>query len=215
MIKNNKWKLIISSLIILLPIVFGLVMWNQLPERIATHWGPDGTPDGWSSRAFAVFALPLFIFVMHWLCVLVTSKDPKNKDKNQKAQGLVLFICPMISLLGNGLVYTTALGMSLRVEMIMPVFFGLLFIVLGNYLPKCRQNYTIGIKISWTLNSEENWNATHRFAGKLWMIGGALIMLCAFLPTTYIFIAFFVITMIMVIIPAIYSYRFYKKETKE
>lgn len=215
MIKNNKWKLIISSLIILLPIVFGLVMWNQLPERIATHWGPDGTPDGWSSRAFAVFALPLFIFVMHWLCVLVTSKDPKNKDKNQKAQGLVLFICPMISLLGNGLVYTTALGMSLRVEMIMPVFFGLLFIVLGNYLPKCRQNYTIGIKISWTLNSEENWNATHRFAGKLWMIGGALIMLCAFLPTTYIFIAFFAITMMMVVIPVIYSYRFYKKETKE
>lgn len=215
MIKNNKWKLIISSLIILLPIVFGLVMWNQLPERIATHWGPDGTPDGWSSRAFAVFALPLFIFVTHWLCVLVTSKDPKNKDKNQKAQGLVLFICPMISLLGNGLVYTTALGMSLRVEMIMPVFFGLLFIVLGNYLPKCRQNYTIGIKISWTLNSEENWNATHRFAGKLWMIGGALIMLGAFLPTTYIFIAFFVIAMIMVIIPVIYSYNFYKKESKE
>jgi len=214
MIKNNKWKLIISSLIILLPIVFGLIFWNQLPEKIATHWGADGTPDGWSSRAFAVFALPIFIFVIHWLCVLVTSKDPKNKDKNQKVQGLVLFITPMISLLGNGLVYTTALGMSLRVEMIMPVFFGLLFIVLGNYLPKCRQNYTIGIKISWTLNSEENWNATHRFAGKVWMIGGALIMLCAFLPATYIFIAFFAITMMMVVIPVIYSYCYHQNETK-
>lgn len=214
MIKNNKLKLIISSLIILLPIVFGLIFWNQLPEKIATHWGADGTPDGWSSRAFAVFALPIFIFVIHWLCVLVTSKDPKNKDKNQKVQGLVLFITPMISLLGNGLVYTTALGMPLRVEMIMPVFFGLLFIVLGNYLPKCRQNYTIGIKISWTLNSEENWNATHRFAGKVWMIGGALIMLCAFLPATYIFIAFFAITMMMVVIPVIYSYCYHQNETK-
>ncbi len=214
MIKNNKWKLIISSLIILLPIIFGLIFWNQLPERIATHWGADGNPDGWSSREFAVFALPIFIFVIHWLCVLATSKDPKNKGNNAKPQSLVLFICPLISLLGNGLVYTTALGMSLRVEMIMPVFFGLLFIVLGNYLPKCRQNYTIGIKISWTLNSEENWNATHRFAGKLWMIGGALIMPCAFLPTTYIFITFFLITMIMVIIPIIYSYNFYKKEIK-
>ena len=214
MIKNNKWKLIISSLIILLPIVFGLIFWNQLPERIATHWGPNGEPDGWSSREFAVFALPLFVFAIHWLCVLVTSKDPKNKDKNQKAQGLVLFICPLTSLLGNGLVYTTALGMSLRVEMIMPVFFGLLFIVVGNYLPKCRQNYTIGIKISWTLNSEENWNATHRFAGKLWMLGGALIALCAFLPTVYSFIVFFAIAMTMVIIPVIYSYSFYKKETK-
>ena len=212
--KNKKIKLIVSSLVILLPIAFGLIFWNQLPERIATHWGPDGNPDGWSSREFAVFALPLFLFAIHWLCVLVTSKDPKNKDKNQKAQSLVLFIIPILSLLVNGIMYMTALGMPLRVEMIMPVFFGLLFIVLGNYLPKCRQNYTIGIKISWTLNSEENWNATHRFAGKLWMIGGALIMLGVFLPATYIFVAFFVITMIMVIIPVIYSYRFYKKETK-
>ena len=213
--KNKKIKLIISSLVILLPIVFGLIFWNQLPERIATHWGPNGDPDGWSSRELAVFALPLFLFAIHWLCVLVTSKDPKNKDKNQKAQSLVLFIIPILSLLVNGVMYMSALGMSLRVEMIMPIFFGLLFIVLGNYMPKCRQNYTIGIKISWTLNSEENWNATHRFAGKLWMIGGALIMLGVFLPTTYIFVAFFAITTLMVIAPAIYSYNFHKKESKE
>ena len=213
--KNKKIKLMISSLVILLPIAFGLIFWNQLPERIATHWGPNGDPDGWSSREFAVFALPLFLFAIHWLCVLVTSKDPKNKDKNQKAQSLVLFIIPILSLLVNGMMYMTALGMPLRVEMIMPVFFGLLFIVLGNYMPKCRQNYTIGIKISWTLNSEENWNATHRFAGKLWMIGGALIMLGVFLPTTYIFVAFFAITTLMVIAPAIYSYNFHKKESKE
>ncbi len=213
--KNKKIKLVISSLVILLPIVFGLIFWNQLPERIATHWGPNGDPDGWSSRELAVFALPLFLFAIHWLCVLVTSKDPKNKDKNQKAQSLVLFIIPILSLLVNGIMYMTALGMPLRVEMIMPVFFGLLFIVLGNYMPKCRQNYTIGLKISWTLNSEENWNATHRFAGKLWMIGGALIMLGVFLPTTYIFVAFFAITMVMVITPVIYSYNFHKKESKE
>ena len=205
----------ISSLVILLPIVFGLIFWNQLPERIATHWGPNGDPDGWSSRELAVFALPLFLFAIHWLCVLVTSKDPKNKDKNKKAQSLVLFIIPILSLLVNGIMYMTALGMPLRVEMIMPVFFGLLFIVLGNYMPKCRQNYTIGIKISWTLNSEENWNATHRFAGKLWMIGGALIMFGVFLPSTYIFVAFFAIAMVMVITPVIYSYRFHKKETAE
>ena len=213
--KNKKIKLMISSLVILLPIVFGLIFWNQLPERIATHWGPNGDPDGWSSRELAVFALPIFLFAIHWLCVLVTSKDPKNKDKNQKAQSLVLFIIPILSLLVNGMMYMTALGMPLRVEMIMPVFFGLLFIVLGNYMPKCRQNYTIGIKISWTLNSEENWNATHRFAGKLWMIGGALIMLAAFLPTTYIFVAFFAITMVMVITPVIYSYNFHKKESEK
>ena len=213
--KNKKWKLIISSLIILLPIAFGLIVWDKLPEMIVTHWGTDGNPDGWSDRKVAVFGLPLFIFAVHWLCAFATSKDPKNKDKNAKLQGLVFFITPMISLMVSGMMYMTAFGISLRVEMIMPIFFGLLFIILGNYMPKCRQNYTIGIKISWTLNSEENWNATHRFTGKLWMLGGALTMLCAFLPTTYIFITFFAILLVMVIVPVIYSYNFYKKESKE
>ena len=194
--------------------VFGLIVWDKLPEQIATHWGVDGTPDGFSSREMAVFALPLFVFAVHWLCVFVTSKDPKNKDKNKKAQSLVLFICPLISILTSGLIYATALGISLRVEMIMPIFMGLLFVVIGNFLPKCRQNHTIGIKIPWTLNSEENWNATHRFAGKLWMIGGFVMMLCAFLPENYNFIVLFAITLIMTIIPFIYSFQFYKKETK-
>ena len=212
--KNNKWKLIVSSLIILLPIAFGLIVWNQLPEQIATHWGMDGNPDGWSSREVAVFGLPLFIFVLHWFCAFVTSRDPKNKDGNTKVKDLVLFITPMVSIMVSGMMYMTALGMSLRVEMIMMIFLGLLFIVLGNYMPKCRQNYTIGIKISWTLNSEENWNATHRFAGKLWMIGGALIMLLCFLPSTYAFIAFFAVAMAITTAPIIYSYNFYKKEAK-
>ena len=212
--KNNKLLLIITSIVILLPIAFGLIVWDQLPEQIATHWGMDGNPDAYSSREVAVFALPSVIFVLHWLCVFVTSKDPKNKDKNQKPKELVLFLTPAISLVVSAMMYAAALGSEVRVEMIMPLFFGLMFIVLGNYMPKCRHNHTIGIRIPWTLNSEENWNATHRFAGKLWMIGGVLIMLCALLPGIFTFIGFMTISLVMVIIPTIYSYKFHKKEQK-
>ena len=58
---KNKFKVIITSIIVLLPILVGVADWDELPEQIATHWGPSGEPDGWSSKAVAVFALPLFL----------------------------------------------------------------------------------------------------------------------------------------------------------
>ena len=212
--KNNKLLLIITSIVILLPIVFGLIVWDKLPEQIATHWGVDGNPDSYSSRESAVFGLPAVLFVVQWLAAFITSKDPKNKENNKKPKELVFFLIPAVSLVVSAMMYATALGNEVRVEMIMPLFLGLMLVVLGNYMPKCRQNYTIGIKVSWTLNSEENWNATHRFAGKLWMIGGVLVMLCVLLPGIYTFIAFMAVSLIMVIVPIVYSYQYYKKENK-
>jgi uncharacterized membrane protein len=83
--------------------------------------------------------------------------------------------------------------------------------VLGNLLPKMKQTYTMGIKLPWTLNNEENWNKTHRFAGKLWVAGGVITMATAFLGSFWIFIG---ILAVMCIIPTIYSYRLFKKQTE-
>ena len=94
----------------------------------------------------------------------------------------------------------------------MPLFMGALFVIIGNYMPKCKQSYTIGIKIPWTLNDEENWNKTHRMAGFLWVIGGVVIMATAFLGT---FQLLFVVLIPMVIIPFVYSYLLYKKNKTE
>jgi uncharacterized membrane protein len=90
----------------------------------------------------------------------------------------------------------------------MSLFFGVLFIIIGNYLPKCKQNYSLGIKIPWTLNSEENWNYTHRISGKLWVAGGISIIFTSILRVIWIFPA---ITLTMVIIPVILSYLYHKK----
>lgn len=212
MIRNNKWKLLISSLVILLPVLAGLLLWDVLPEQIPTHWGVNGQPDGWSSKAVAVFALPGFLLAMHWLCMIVTATDPKNKNQSPKAFRLTLWIVPALSLLLGTVVYITAMGGEIGVDTVVPAFVGLLLAVVGNYLPKCSQNHTIGIKISWTLYSEENWNATHRFAGKVWVIGGLVIAAGSFLPGSWTFGVLLAVAAAMVILPVVYSYRYYKKE---
>mgnify|MGYP003292098720 CR=1 FL=1 len=212
MMKNNKWKLVLSSIVILLPILMGVLLWNNLPEHMATHWGVDGVADGWSGRGFAVVGLPLIMLAFHWFCILFTVKDPKNKDQNQKVIGMVLWICPVLSLVSSGMTYAAAYGMELGAEHGMLLLVGLMFALIGNYLPKCKQNFTIGIKIKWTLSNEENWNATHRFSGKAWVIGGLLLIACEFLPKECIPWAMVVVFPVLVLLPVVYSWAYYKKQ---
>ena len=117
-------------------------------------------------------------------------------------------ICPVISILIHTIMYLYALGIKVDVPVIMSLFIGVVFIIVGNYLPKCRQNYTIGIKIPWTLNDEDNWNKTHRFAGVLWTVAGFVFLATAFLGNFWIFLP---LVLIMVIVPMIYSYILHKK----
>lgn len=209
MIKKNLPKLIITSLITLIPIVIGLILWDKLPEQVPVHWDINGAVDDYTSKTQAVFLMPLVLVAFHWICVVGTSLDPKKQNINDKMFTLVLWIIPVISLLCNSFVYATALGHKVSVEIIMPLFMGVLFIIIGNYLPKCKQSYTVGIKLPWTLDDEENWNKTHRMAGFLWVVGGIVIMATAFLGTFWLF---FVVLIPMVIVPFVYSYLLYKKK---
>ena len=208
MIKKNLKVLIITSIIILLPMLAGLILWNQLPEQVPFHWNAAGEIDGWASKAVAVFVPSAAMLALQWLCVLVTSTDPKKQNHPEKVKVLVLWLIPLITVFISALMYVSALGGSVRVEMLMPILLGLLFVAIGNYMPKCKQNYTIGIKIPWTLASEENWNRTHRLAGWVWVGGGVVMLLSGFLG---IFWLTLVPTIIMVAVPFIYSYILHKK----
>ena len=208
MIKRNLKVLIISSIVTLLPIAAGLILWNQLPEQMPTHWNAAGEIDGWSSKAFAVFGLPLIILAAQWLCVVSTSADPKKQNHSGKVLHLVFWIIPIISVVMGAVTYAAALGVGIRVEVVMPILVGLVLTIIGNYLPKCKQNYTVGIKIPWTLNSEENWNRTHRFAGWLWTFCGIAIILTGFLGGFWILM---IIMLLMVFAPIFYSFLLYRK----
>ena len=208
MIKKHLKVLIVTSLVILLPILAGVILWNQLPEQIPSHWNASGEVDGWSSKPFAVFGMPLILLAFQWLCVIATGADPKKQNHGDKIVNLVFWIIPVLNLLLSALTYSVAMGKQVRVEVVMPVFIGLLFVVIGNYLPKCQQNYTIGIKIPWTLNSEENWNRTHRLSGWVWLVGGLVIMLCGFFNLLWLMLVCFIS---MVLVPFVYSYILHRK----
>lgn len=212
MIKKNKKQLIISSIVILLPIIVGLLLWNVLPERITTHWNGTGEADGWSSKAFAIFGLPVILLFLQWLCVFATALDPKNKNQNSKVFGMVLWIMPITSLITCGIVYSLALGMDLNIDIAVRILLALMFLFMGNYMPKCRQNHTIGIKVTWTLRNEENWNKTHRFAGRLWVIGGIFLLATLMIPAENFLFTLMPVILILAIAPMIYSYVYYKKQ---
>ena len=208
MIKRTWKTLVITSVMILLPILAGVILWNRLPEQIPTHWNAAGEIDSLSSKPFAVFGMPLIMLGFQWLCVLGTGADPKKYNHSDKILHLVLWIIPVINTLLSALIYAAALGKEVKMEMIMPVFVGLVLAIVGNYLPKCKQSYTIGIKLPWTLNSEENWNRTHRFTGRIWVVCGLVMMLTGFLGGFWIFA---VILVPMVVCPFLYSHLLYRK----
>lgn len=215
MLKQHKWKIILSSLVTLLPILYGLIMWDDLPDMLTTHWGADGIADGFGSKAFVVFGVSGILLALHLLCVLVTCLDKKQLRQNQKALGIVFWILPMVSLFANGITYQAAFGMEFDISLLMPGLFGLMFVVMGNYLPKITQNRTLGLKLPWTLNNEENWNKTHRFTGKLWVAGGLALLLCMLLPLSALIWAMIAVIATMVIVPTAYSYGIYKRHKKE
>lgn len=188
MITKYQKELIVSSIVILLPAFVSL----------------------WVPELHSLWLLCLSLLAGQWLCFLISAADPGNRGRNEKPLRLVLWIMPILSLLCAGLFYALSAGISLSVGRITTLCLGLMFAAIGNYLPKCRRNYTIGIKVTWALASDENWNATHRFAGKVWVIGGVAVMLAALLPEGWNVSAAVLGAVVISVIPTVYSYRYYK-----
>ena len=176
MLKANKKTLIIASLVTILPIIIGLYFWDRLPDTMATHFGIDNQADGFSSKPIAVFGIPLLCLAVLWIGAVVTANDPKKQNISSKMFTLGLWIAPIVSLIAAATMYSVNLGYAMDITYVGSLIVGLLLTIIGNYAPKARQNYTIGIKLPWTLANEENWNRTHRFAGYLWIVCGILMV---------------------------------------
>ena len=208
MIKKNLKTMIITSIVILLPILVGVLLWDKLPAEMATHFDENGVADGWEAKEVAVFGLPLFLLVVHWFCMAFTSVDPKRQNFSDKIITLVMWLCPVVSIVGNGATYLYALDNTVNTMPMGMMLLGCVFIVIGNYMPKMKQSYTIGIKVPWALNSEENWNRTHRFGGYMYILAGVvtiiggLMKLFWFVPVALV---------LAVIAPTVYSFLLYKK----
>ena len=153
---------------------------------------------------------PAILVALNLLVPFFMRTDPKYENMNPVLRGLSLWIIPVVSIFASSTTLAAALGYNVRVEVFAPMLCGLLFVVVGNYLPKTRQSYTMGIKLPWTLNSEDNWNKTHRLAGFVWVIGGVITIVSAFLPVgRWLFMA---VLAGIILIPVAYSYLCYRKE---
>ena len=201
---------ILSTIVILLPIIPALLFYNRIPEVVAIHFNAQGVADGWASRPFAVFALPLLLAVLNIFTQFMLLSDPK-RDIQSKLFRLARWSIAPISIVVNTFTLMIALSIQIPIERIVPLAIAILFLVIGNYLPKSKQNYTIGIRLPWTLASEQNWNKTHRFAGWVWSIGSLVLIIAIIigLPTLIIFI---IVIALMSIIPIVYSYIYYQRE---
>lgn len=176
MFKQYARRILVTALIILLPVPVGLLLWSSLPAQLPLHFDWNGTPDSYGSRFAAVFGLPLSLLAIHLFCAFFTMLDPKRSRISGKLFSLILWICPALSLVLSAVTFAYGLGWPVNVSLVAYLLVSIVFLAVGNYLPKCRQNYTVGIRLPWTLANEENWNRTHRLGGRCYMVAGVLLL---------------------------------------
>jgi uncharacterized membrane protein len=210
-----------TTIVVLLMIVAatfaGLLLWNRLPEQMASHWNINDQVDGYMPRSLGVFMLPLISLGTFLLFLLIPNIDPLKANIAQFREVFNLFIVLIIAFM----VYIHALtllwslgytgfGMS---RAMLPAL-GLLFIFIGYMLRKAKRNFFIGIRTPWTLSSDKVWDETHRLGAVLFMISGVLAFIGAFFGGTTAFWLFFAPLMGSAIFLVIYSYMLYKQEAK-
>lgn len=205
---KNKRAVIITTLVCLLPSLFGIIIWNKLPEQVPAHWNIAGEVDRYASRAETVFLIPIFMAVMQLVVDFAMKHEKRRKNYSKRLYAAVGWLMPAMSLWIMTSTYLAAFGVDLKMHVTVPLFISIMLLFIGNYLPKCRQNSTMGIRLPWTLRSEENWNRTHRMAGPLWTVFSLLSIIFALAGKPAVSLAF-VITMIVV--PIVYSFVLSRK----
>ncbi len=193
--------------------VMTTLLYNKLPDQMATHFGTSGEADGYQGKFAFLLTSSLMLIGIPLLLKVIRYMDPKrtNYDKFELTYDRfrLIFTAFLSVMMGVTILYN--LGFAVNIQMIVLIGMGILFIFLGNYMSRIRLNYTMGIRTPWTLASEEVWRRTHRLAGPLWFIAGIIVIILAFLPGNLAFILLMIIIAIVVLIPILYSYLLYKK----
>lgn len=180
---STKTSLTISFILIAIAAIVGLVLWNQLPDPMPSHWNAAGEVDGYMSKFWGIWLMPLMTLGITLLLAAVPAIDPL-KANIEKFRGLYnAFIIGFVAymLYVYGLTLAAALGYQFNMTyMLLPVA-GLLFIGISFLIEKAKRNFFIGIRTPWTLVSDSVWEKTHKLGAQTFRIGGALVIVSAFL----------------------------------
>ena len=175
---------LIPVLLIAATAAAGFAVYNQLPNLVPTHWGISGEVDGWSNRSFFVWWFPAFMLFLHLVLTFIPLIDPRRENIVAAAReyfilrtSFVVFLCVLyISMLSS------ALGFAVNIKIVVMLCTALLLFILGSLLPAFKRNYTIGIRLPWTLESDEVWDAVHRTGKTVFRALAAIVAVLAFLP---------------------------------
>lgn len=207
----RKW---IPLLIIAAALVASAVVYPDLPERIPTHWNFAGEVDGWSPRAWGAWLMPVVIAFIWALMRWLPAIDPRRKNYEKFGgafEGIMLSVMVFMLVL-HGLTLAAGLGYPVAMERVVPVGIGLLFIIIGNLLPRARSNWFVGIRTPWTLSSDRVWEKTHRVGGWLFVLGGILISLSALLGASWSHWLVIAVISVCSAGAVVYSYVEWRKE---
>lgn len=193
--------------------ILSLLAIPYLPNEVAIHWNVAGEPDGFTNKWWGALLLPILLTGIVALIVFLPKVDPRkeNYEKFEKVHRIFLhvFVLFLFSIHVVTLAYN--IGIPVQVDVVVPIGVGMLFIVLGNYMPKIKPNYFIGIRTPWTLENEVVWQKTHRVGGKVFVIMGVLIMFTIFLTSVWRFIFLMIIVFGGTMYLFIQSYLFSRK----
>lgn len=203
--------------VMLVPLSYLFLTWQELPDRVPIHFNLKGEADDWGSKNFLVGLILFMTLGMNLLLLIIPNIDPKDKlaHMGNKYHQLRLLLALFMAALAVFLVYSAKAG-NLENTNFINLLIGALFIAFGNYFQAIKPNYFIGIRTPWTLESETVWRKTHRLGGRLWMLGGAVMCLSALLNDPSLRMVVFIATAaIVVLIPVIYSFIEQRKERRQ
>ncbi|AXI27959.1 hypothetical protein CIB87_02630 [Priestia megaterium] len=207
-------KHVFSLGITLLTLVAWLIALPHLPATMPIHWGANGEADGFATKINAMILTVGIMVLIYFIIAFVPRIDPRKENYKyfSKTYNIVLNAVLLLFFFVNMSTILQGLGYNVPMAYIAPIMAGLVFIIIGNYLQRVRSNYFMGIRTPWTLSNETVWKKTHRLSGKLFFIGGLLILISAFLPDGYKSVIMWGSIVLCVAIPYLYSYLAYKKE---
>jgi len=207
----RKW---IPLLIISAAFIASAIAYPRLPEIIPTHWKMDGQPDDWSSRAFGALITPVILLFVWGFARVLPAIDPRGANYAKFGGAFeAIFDSLMLFLLGMHIVLLRAgLGYPVQIQRIAPFGIGVLLIVIGNLLPRCRPNWFVGIRTPWTLSSDRVWEKTHRIGGRLFVAAGFLIAVAALFWVQWVHVVLIASILLATAAVLIYSYLEWKRE---
>lgn len=213
---STRTTLILVSILIVAATLGSLLLWNQLPDPMASHWGTNDQVNGYMSKFWGVFLMPVITIAMLLLFLVIPSIDPLKANIAQFREYFNTFIALITAFMIyiHGLTLLWNLGYTnFRMSTAMLPAMGLLFIFMGVMIGKAKRNYFIGIRTPWTLSSDTVWDETHRVGGKLFIGAGILSLLGAFFPNAAVW---FILVPILgtTLFTVLYSYYLFRREAK-